>query len=72
MVRKGESSLLIEIKNPTKSIPTLLNDGREQLFTYMNASGINDGILYIPPIRSDSSKMITREAKLKKIKRIKE
>ncbi|KKG75488.1 hypothetical protein DU65_07010 [Methanosarcina mazei] len=65
LVRKGESSLLIEIKNPTKSIATLLNHGKEQLFTYMNASGINDGILYIPPLRNDSTKMITREVELK-------
>ena len=65
LVRKGESSLLIEIKNPAKSVATLLNHGKEQLFTYMNASGINDGILYIPPIRNDSTKMITREAELK-------
>jgi len=65
LVRKGESSLLIEIKNPTKSIVTLLNHGKEQLSTYMTASGINDGILYIPPIKSDHTKMITRETKFK-------
>ncbi|AKB61376.1 GxxExxY protein [Methanosarcina mazei] len=61
LIRKGESSLLIEIKNPTKSVNTLLNPGKDQLLAYMNASGINDGILYIPPRRSNSTKMETKE-----------
>lgn len=61
LVRKGESSLLIEIKNPTKSVDTLLNYGKDQLFTYINASGIKNGILYIPPRRNSSTKMMTRE-----------
>jgi hypothetical protein len=64
LARKGESSLLIEIKNPRRPIDTLLYEGKGQLLAYMDASGINDGILYIPPKRSDS-KMITREAELK-------
>lgn len=64
MVRKSESSLLIEIKKPSSSIDPLLYGGKEQLLTYMNASGINDGILYIPPVKRDS-KMITREVELK-------
>ncbi|WP_292389983.1 hypothetical protein [Methanosarcina sp. UBA5] len=64
LVRKGESSLLIEIKNPTKSVDTLLNYGKDQLFTYINASGIKNGILYIPPRRNNSTKMMTREVEL--------
>ncbi|KKG56172.1 hypothetical protein [Methanosarcina mazei] len=64
MVRKGESSLLIEVKKLSGSIDPLLYGGKEQLLTYMNASGINNGILYIPGVKSDS-KMITREVELK-------
>lgn len=64
MVRKGESSLLIETKKNTRVTDSFLYAGKEQLLTYMNASGINDGILYIPPVKSDS-KMVTREIELK-------
>lgn len=66
LIKKDESSLLIEIKNPTKPVATLLNYGKDQLFTYMNASGIENGILYIPPMRNNSTKMITREVELQR------
>ena len=64
LVKKGDHSLLIEIKAPTKFNDKMLHRGREQLFTYMTSSGITEGILYFPPVKYDTT-MITNEIKRK-------
>lgn len=66
LVRKGKSPLLIEIKSSIKSVTSLLDPGKDQLLAYMSASRINEGILYIPPRRSDSTKMVTKEIEFSK------
>jgi hypothetical protein len=64
LVKKGDRSLLIEIKAPLRFDDKILHRGREQLFSYMASFGITDGILYIPPVRYDTT-MITNEIKRK-------
>jgi len=60
LIKKGESPLLIEIKVPTKYDAKMLQRGREQLFSYMSASGINEGILYFPPAKNNTTMIINR------------
>lgn len=64
LVKKGDRSLLIEIKAPPKFNDKMLHRGREQLFSYITSFGITEGILYIPPVRYDTT-MITNEIKRK-------
>lgn len=60
LVKKGESSLLIEIKVPTKYDAKMLQRGREQLFSYMSASGITEGILYFLPVKKNTKMIINK------------
>lgn len=64
LVKKGESPLLIEIKAPTKYNGNMIQGGREKLFSYMSASGITEGILYLPPVKN-SATMITNKTERK-------
>lgn len=64
LVKKGKRLLLIEIKAPIKFNDNMLHHGREQLFSYMGASGITEGILYFPPVKNNT-KMITNEIERK-------
>ncbi|MDD4620235.1 MAG: hypothetical protein PHQ15_05355 [Methanosarcina sp.] len=64
LVRKGESSLLIEIKAATRNIADLLSAGQNQLSLYMDAADLKDGILYILPKESGSTKMVTRKVEI--------
>lgn len=64
LIRKGESSLLIEIKVATRNVDDLLRAGQKQLLQYMDATDLKDGILYILPKGSGSTKMITRKVEI--------
>lgn len=64
LVKKGENQLLIEIKVSTKYNGIMFQHGREQLFSYMSASGIAEGILYFPPVKNNAT-MITNTTERK-------
>lgn len=64
LVRKGESSLLIEIKVATGNVAGLLSAGQNQLSRYMDAADFQNGILYILPKGSVSTKMVTRKVEI--------
>lgn len=49
-LQQGEEKLIIEVKNPTHGIGRILNSGTEQLLSYLTASRVPNGILYIPPL----------------------
>ena len=50
-LQKDDEKLIIEIKNVTRSAARILSSGTNQLMTYLTASGVKQGILYIPPIK---------------------
>jgi hypothetical protein len=52
-LQKDAEKLIIEFKNPIQKISESLNGGTQQLFTYLIASGVECGILYIPPTSED-------------------
>lgn len=52
-IQKGEEKLIIEVKNPSHGVSRVLGGGTEQLLNYLTASGVTDGILYIPPLIKD-------------------
>jgi hypothetical protein len=62
LITNGENRLLIEIKNPMGDKNRKISDARAQLLSYMHFSGINEGIIYIPPIKMDDE-MITNVVK---------
>lgn len=64
LIKRDNCSLLIEIKTPIKWNDKMLHRGREQLFSYMSASGITEGILYIPPYKNNIT-MITNKIERK-------
>lgn len=66
LVRKGESSLLIEIKVATRNVADLLSVGQNQLLLHMDAADLKDGILFILPKGSDFTKMVTRKVEIKR------
>jgi len=49
LLRKGSENLIIEVKRSNQNILIRRKTGREQLVTYMAASGISKGILFIAP-----------------------
>ena len=59
LLRKGSDSLLIEIKLP-QHITRMRQNARRKLMALMSASGILNGILFIPPI-SDNQEIIVAE-----------
>ncbi len=60
LFEKNNEKLLIEIKNYKGVTKRHLSDGSDQLSTYMAASGINNGILYIPPLKMGTEMSIER------------
>lgn len=64
LVRKGENSLVIELKKATKHTADFLKNGEEQLSLYMDAADIRHGILYIIPGISGSTKMKVRKVEI--------
>lgn len=49
-LQKDDEKLIIEIKNPMHGISRVLRGGTEQLLNYLTASGVENGVLYIPPL----------------------
>ena len=62
-LQKGEEKLIIEIKNPIHGISRILSGGTEQLLNYLTASGVSNGILYIPPLIKDEELEIVKVIK---------
>ncbi|WP_318404746.1 GxxExxY protein [Photobacterium leiognathi] len=62
-LQKGEDKLIIEIKNPIHGVSRVLSDGTEQLLNYLTASGVEHGILYIPPILQNEEMEVTKLTK---------
>lgn len=62
-LQKGEEKLIIEIKNPTHGVSRVLGAGTEQLLNYLTASGVTNGVLYIPPITKEEELEILRVTK---------
>ena len=58
-LQQGEEKLIIEIKNPVHGVARVLSGGTEQLMNYLTASGVTQGILYIPPMRKDEELKIS-------------
>jgi len=57
-LQRGEEKLIIEIKNATRGVSRVINAGTEQLLNYLTASGVENGILYIPPfLQGDEMKV---------------
>lgn len=64
VLKKGDQQLIIELKMPGMHVARRRRDGREQLFSYMAAANIENGILFIPPVSANQHLMIepvTRE-----------
>ena len=55
LLERSDDKLLIEVKNYRKVSKSHLSDGSDQLSAYMAESGIENGILYIPPVSLDSA-----------------
>ncbi len=62
-LQKGEEKLIIEIKNSIHSNSRVLSGGTEQLLNYLTASGVLNGILYIPPLIKDEELEIVQVIK---------
>ena len=61
---KEKEKLLIEIKGYSGFSKRQLSDGSDQLSAYMAASGIENGILYIPPIATNSEMHVSHIEKM--------
>jgi hypothetical protein len=59
-IQKNKDTLLVEMKRLGSNIPFYREEAKMQLLRYMHASGINAGIVYIPPIKP-SDKMVVNE-----------
>lgn len=53
-LQREEEKLIIEIKNPTHNIQTALSRGTDQLINYLTVSGVNQGVIYIPPQKKET------------------
>ena len=53
LLERSDEKLLIEVKNYRKVSKNHLSDGSDQLSAYMAESGIETGVLYIPPASHD-------------------
>jgi hypothetical protein len=60
LLQRGQEKLIIEIKKPVRGVARVLSGGTEQLLDYLTASGIAQGILYIPPTREGEELEISR------------
>lgn len=61
ILTKGDSSVIIELKRPSKESRLIVMKARQQVASYLAASGLTDGILYIPPFDKKSKVVITNE-----------
>jgi hypothetical protein len=63
-LQSDTEKLIIEIKNPSHGVSRILSSGTEQLLSYLTASGVTDGILYIPPVLKNEELEISRASKV--------
>lgn len=63
-LQSDTEKLIIEIKNPIHGVSRILSSGTEQLLSYLTASGVTDGILYIPPVLKNEELEISRVSKI--------
>ncbi len=62
-LQRKDEKLIIEIKNPAHGISRVLNSGTEQLLNYLTASGVTNGVLFIPPMTKDEELEILKITK---------
>lgn len=60
LLQQNDDKLIIEIKNPSHGIKRILKSGADQLLSYLTASGVTNGILYVPPI-SEGKELVVEE-----------
>lgn len=58
LLEKNQEKLIIEVKIYSGVTKRHLSDGSDQLSAYLAASGINVGILYIPPFKKDTEMIV--------------
>ncbi len=64
-LEKDDEKLIIEVKNVVHNIARILSIGTNQLMTYLTASRVKQGILYIPPTRKEVElELVTLEKKV--------
>lgn len=63
ILQKGDEKLIIEIKNPVHRFSRILDGGTDQLLTYLAASGIKNGILYLPPLSKNEKLEVVKLTK---------
>ncbi|MDO6687238.1 MULTISPECIES: hypothetical protein [unclassified Agarivorans] len=63
-LQRDAEKLIIEIKNPSHGVSRILSSGTEQLLNYLTASGVTDGVLYIPPLLKNEELEISRVSKI--------
>jgi hypothetical protein len=63
-LQKDDEKLIIEVKNPSHGISRILSSGTEQLLNYLTASGVTDGVLYIPPLTKNEELEMVRLSKV--------
>ncbi len=62
-LQKDDEKLIIEIKNSRRAVSRVLGSGTEQLLNYLTASGVKNGILYIPPLLRNEELEVTKLTK---------
>lgn len=63
VLKKGDKTVIIEMKMPGSHVERRRRDGREQLFSYMAASNIDNGILFIPPISTSQQMVVESQSR---------
>ena len=61
LLQQGKEKLIIEVKNPVHGAQGAIARGFEQLLSYLTASGVTQGILYIPPMRKEEELKISTQ-----------
>jgi len=58
LLKKGDQQVIIELKMPSIHVTRRRRDGREQLFSYMAAANVENGVLFFPPVSSKQELII--------------
>ncbi|NPE28601.1 hypothetical protein HNV12_11655 [Methanococcoides sp. SA1] len=58
LVQNDKSSLYVEIKRPTRHFYQTLDSAKNQMLQYIQATEVNEGIIYIPPTKQDAKMIV--------------
>jgi hypothetical protein len=53
ILQKGDKSIVIELKRPSREARLTSQRAIHQVASYLGASGLTDGIVYIPPFEKN-------------------